>query len=123
MTCCEMEALARDVLDKFPREFAEKFQNLEFVVDQQPDMDMIKKLGLSGRGRLLGLYQGVPLTRRSIYYGMVLPDKITLFKNNIEKACRRHGLDIYEEVRHVIQHEIAHHFGITDARLRDLGAY
>jgi predicted Zn-dependent protease with MMP-like domain len=54
---------------------------------------------------------------------MVMPDKITLFKKNIETSCSSRGTDIGEEIRHVIQHEIAHHFGISDKRLRDLGIY
>jgi len=52
-----------------------------------------------------------------------MPDKITLYKANIERSCEIENKDIYEEVKHVIQHEIAHHFGITDKRLRDIGTY
>lgn len=123
MTREEFEMLVKDVLEKFPEQFTDKFQNVEFVVEEKLDMDMVKGLGLSGRGRLLGLYQGVPLKSRTIYYGMVLPDKITLFKRNIERVCETKGLDIYEEVKHVMQHEIAHHFGISDEHLKDLGVY
>ena len=54
---------------------------------------------------------------------MVMPDKITLYKQNIERSCDEAGLDIREEIKHVIQHEIAHHFGISDKRLKDLGIY
>ena len=54
---------------------------------------------------------------------MVLPDKITIYKANIERVCATQGLDLYGEVKHVVQHEIAHHFGISDGRLRELGTY
>ena len=54
---------------------------------------------------------------------MVIPDKVILYKRNIERECKERGLDIYEEVKHIIQHEIAHHFGISDKRLKDLGIY
>ena len=123
MTCKEFEEIARAALDELPPEFAEKLQNVDVVIEDSPDMGMVKERRLGGKGRLLGLYQGVPLKNRTHYYGMVLPDKITLFQRNIERACQAQGLDIRAEVKHVIQHEIAHHFGISDDRLRDLGIY
>lgn len=123
MTRVEFEMLVEDVLEKFPKKFKDKFQNVDFVIEEEIDMDAVKRIGLSGEGRILGLYQGVPLRDRTHYYGMVMPDKITLFKQNIERVCDAKGLDIHEEVKHVIQHEIAHHFGISDEHLKDLGVY
>lgn len=123
MTREEFEKLVRSALLELPKEFKDKLQNVDVVIEEDIDMDMVKKLGLGARGRLLGLYEGVPLKNRTHYYGMVLPDKITLFKQNIESACRASGKDIREEIRHVIQHEIAHHFGISDKRLEDLDIY
>lgn len=123
MTHKDFEKLVADVLDKFPKGFKDEFQNVDFVVEDEVDIDEAKKLGLSSRGRLLGLYEGVPLKSRTQYYGMVMPDKITLFKKNIESVCQTQGLDIYAEVKHVIQHEIAHHFGITDPDLKGWGVY
>ena len=119
----EFEALVRDVLEKLPKEFKDKLQNVDVVIEENLDMNTIKTLGLGAKGRFLGLYQGVPLKDRTHYYGIVMPDKITLYKQNIELVCKTTGLDILEEVRHVIQHEIAHHFGISDKRLKDLGVY
>lgn len=123
MTRKEFEEIARNALDELPPEFAEKLENIDVVIEDSPDMGMVQKRGLGGKGRLLGLYQGVPLKNRTHYYGMVMPDKITLFQRNIERACQAQGLNVRDEVKHVIQHEIAHHFGISDARLRDLGIY
>ena len=123
MTRREFETIVKGVLEELPREFKDKLQNIDIVIEEDPDMEAVKRLGLGAKGRLLGLYQGVPLKDRTHYYGMVMPDKITLYKQNIERSCELGGLEIREEIRHVIQHEIAHHFGISDKRLKDLGIY
>ena len=123
MTREEFETIVKGVLEELPKEFKDKLQNIDVVIEEELDMEAVKRLGLGAKGRLLGLYQGVPLKDRTHYYGMVMPDKITLYKQNIERSCEAGGLDIREEIRHVIQHEIAHHFGISDKRLKDLGIY
>ena len=123
MTRREFETIVKGVLAELPREFKDKLQNIDIVIEEELDMEAAKRLGLGAKGRLLGLYQGVPLKNRTHYYGMVMPDKITLYKQNIERSCDEAGLDIHEEIKHVIQHEIAHHFGISDKRLKDLGIY
>ena len=114
MTRKKFEALVRDVIKKFPKKFKEKLQNIDIVVDGGLD----KK-----SASLLGLYRGVPLESRGHYYSIVLPDKITLYQRNIELECEAQGLDIRDEVKNVIQHEIAHYFGISDKRLTELGVY
>jgi len=123
MTRNEFEVLVRDVLKKLPKNFKDKLQNVDIVIEDNLEMDTVKTLGLGAKGRFLGLYQGVPLKDRTHYYGIVMPDKITLYKQNIEFACKVRDIDIRKEVKHVIQHEIAHHFGISDKRLKDLGIY
>lgn len=123
MDRAEFETIVKDVLENLPKEFKDKLQNVDVVIEEEIDMKAVRRLRLGGRGRLLGLYQGVPLKDRTQYYGMVMPDKITLYKQNIERACEASGSDVREEIKHVIQHEIAHHFGISDKRLRDLGIY
>ncbi len=119
----EFEELAIKAISELPEDFKGRLENVDVVIEDEPNMDTVKTMRLGSKGRLLGLYQGVPLKARTHYYGMVLPDKITLYRANIERACRAQGLDIYDEVRHVIQHEIAHHFGISDKRLKDMGTY
>jgi predicted Zn-dependent protease with MMP-like domain len=114
MTRKKFEALVKDVLKKLPKKFKEKLENVDVVIE--PGLD--KK-----SSKLLGLYRGVPLEARTHCYGIVLPDKITLYQRSIESECKAHGLDVRREVKNVIQHEIAHHFGISDRRLRDLGVY
>ena len=123
MTRKEFELLVRNALKELPKEFKDKLQNIDIVIEEEIDMEAVKRLGLGAKGRLLGLYQGVPLKDRTHYYGMVMPDKITLYKQNIERSCEAGRSDIREEIKHVIQHEIAHHFGISDKRLKDLGIY
>ena len=72
---------------------------------------------------LLGLYQGVPLTRRGSYYGAVLPDKITIFRGPLVRLYGHHPETLSREVRRVVLHEVAHHFGISDERLVELDRY
>ncbi len=70
---------------------------------------------------MLGLYEGVPLTQRHSSYGMVPPDKITIFQKTIEAECgSADEMDIKAEIQKVVRHEIAHHFGIGDARLKQI---
>ncbi|MBL7157097.1 MAG: metallopeptidase family protein [Candidatus Omnitrophica bacterium] len=108
----EFESLATKAVQELPDDFKNKLENVDIIIEERPIND-----------RLLGLYEGVPLMRRTHYYGMILPDRITLFKHSIERVCGERGIDVYEEIKHVLQHEIAHHFGISDERLRDLGTY
>lgn len=119
----KFEKLVVKATEEIPKNFSNRLENVDIVIEDEPDMNVVKDMGLGSRGRLLGLYQGVPLKARTHYYGMVLPDKITLYKANIERVCTQSGREVYQEVKHVLQHEIAHHFGISDKRLKDLGTY
>jgi len=113
------ELVARAV-ERLPEEFRERLENLEVVVEDYPT-PLQSTRGKVHRGSvLLGLYEGVPQTRRSSHYGMVLPDKITIFQRPIEAMCRNDE-EIAAEIERVVLHEIAHHFGIGDERLRELG--
>lgn len=119
----EFEDLVIKALNEIPKIFKDKLENVDVTIEDEPNMDTVKALGLGSRGHLLGLYRGVPLKSRTHYYGMVMPDKITLYKANIERSCKATKEDIYKKINHVIQHEIGHHFGISDQRLKDLGVY
>jgi predicted Zn-dependent protease with MMP-like domain len=110
--------VARAVAD-LPDEFQERMDNIDVVVQDEPTSRQLADAGLKRGETLLGLYEGVPLTRRSRSYGMVPPDKITIFQKPIEAICRSDS-EIQREVQRVVKHEIAHHFGIGDARLRQL---
>jgi len=113
------EWLVAEVVDSLPDEFHTKLENIDVVVQDEPTPSQLADIGLKRGETLLGLYQGVPLTKRSRHYGMVVPDKITIFQRPIETRCKN-DTEVKAEIKRVVQHEIAHHFGIGDARLRQL---
>ena len=114
------EWLVAKALDSLPEEFIARLENITVVVEDQPTRRQLAEARLKRGQTLFGLYEGVPLTKRGAHYGLVAPDKITIFQGPIESACRDDA-DITAEIQRVVQHEIAHHFGIGDARLRQLG--
>jgi predicted Zn-dependent protease with MMP-like domain len=107
------ERYVEEALDALPPDLRARLSNVEIVIDDEPP---------SGQP-LLGLYQGVPLTRRSSYYGGVLPDKITLYRGPLIRLSGHDSETLREQVRRVVFHEIAHHFGISDARLIEIDRY
>ncbi|MBI4802125.1 MAG: metallopeptidase family protein [Elusimicrobia bacterium] len=118
MTNSEFEKLAEAALKSLPPFFREKLDNIVMIVRAAPAPAQVRRFG---RG-LMGLYEGVPLLNRDTGYSAMMPDKITLFRKNIETECRT-AAEMEQEVRHVVMHEIAHHFGTTDARLKQEGIY
>jgi len=111
--------LVARAVDSLPEEFRTKLENIDVVVEDWPSQGQLAKARL-GRGQtLLGLYEGVPLTKRGRHYGLVPPDKITIFQKPIEARCR-YEAEIIAEIQRVVRHEIAHHFGIGEARLRQI---
>jgi predicted Zn-dependent protease with MMP-like domain len=105
------EELVGDALDQVPAELSGLIDNCVVLVeDETPAND----------GRLLGLYEGTPLTARDSGYTMVTPDRITIFRNPILQICRDEE-EVVHEVHITVVHEIAHHFGIDDERLHELG--
>jgi predicted Zn-dependent protease with MMP-like domain len=116
------EHLVIEALNDLPDVFQQKLDNVEVVVEDWPDRETLRLAGARHPAHLLGFYHGVPQTKRSHNYGLVLPDKISIYRRPIEMRCRT-----VEQVRalvvHVLRHEIAHHFGLDDARLLEIGAY
>jgi predicted Zn-dependent protease with MMP-like domain len=115
------EELVHQAVESLPQEFLESLENIEVLVEDYPTAHQLSKSKIKGNYILLGLYEGVPRTRRSSHYGMVLPDKITIFQKAVESKCRNKEDAIVVEIGRVVRHEIAHHFGIDDDRLRELG--
>ncbi len=113
------EWLVARAVDSLPEEFRTRLENIDVVVEDWPTPSQLAEVGLKEGHTLLGLYQGVPLTRRGGHYGLVPPDKITIFQKPIEAKCRDDSR-ITAEIQKVVRHEIAHHFGIGDGRLRQL---
>ena len=118
----EFEQLVVLALDELPPYFQEKVSNVEVLIKFWPSKIELREAGVPPGHTLLGLYNGVPLTERTHNYGLVPPDTITLYQGPIEQAADDVA-EIPEIVRHTVIHELAHHFGISDDRLRELGAY
>ena len=113
------ETLVARVVESLPEEFHTRLENIDVVVEDWPSQGQLAEVGLKRGATLLGLYEGVPLTRRSSHYGLVPPDKITVFQKPVEAKCRNDA-EITAEIQRVVRHEIAHHFGIGDDRLEQL---
>jgi predicted Zn-dependent protease with MMP-like domain len=109
-------------LDSIPEELANRMENVEIIARSRPTPEELHAAGIGPRGLLLGLYQGQPLTVRSSYYGSTLPDRIFIFQEPIEAVCRDDE-EVVRQVRKTVLHEIAHHFGIDDDRLHEIGKY
>lgn len=107
--------LVEEALDSLPKDFSKKLDNVAVTVEQEPSVEQRRKLNLPPWAILFGLYEGISQTRRGNYSG-VLPDKITIFKNSIEKVA---GTDeeIKAQIRATVIHEIGHHFGLSDEDL------
>jgi predicted Zn-dependent protease with MMP-like domain len=118
----KFEQLVIRALEKLPGIFKDKLENIDVVIEDCPSQEELRKTGVRSKKTLLGLYQGVPLKRRTQYYGNVLPDRIVLFKSNIEGMCSTEE-QIEYLVAKTVRHEIAHYFGISDDRLREMGTY
>lgn len=116
------EKLVARAVEGLPEEFRERLDNIDIIVADAPTLKQLSKIERKRGETLLGLYEGVPLPRRTAGYGFVVPDIITIFQRPVEDACKS-DTEIIAEVQRVVRHEIAHHFGITDDRLRDLGRY
>jgi predicted Zn-dependent protease with MMP-like domain len=114
------EQLVAQAVDGLPEELSTRLENIDVVVEDEPSPAKLAEVRLRRGETLLGLYEGVPLTKRSRHYGMVVPDKITIFQKPIEAKCRN-DTEVKAEIQRVVKHEIAHHFGISDATLKKLG--
>lgn len=123
MVPSEFEEMVERVLDSLPDDFAGRLEegNVGVVVRERPTSEELRSVGVGPGSTLLGLYHGVPPARRGINYSLVLPDNISIYREPIERLCEDTGADVSETVRRVVLHEIAHHFGIPDERLRELG--
>ena len=111
----EIVTMAEQGLATIPQPLATKMENVSFVVQDWPEDETLRKLGIPSRLGLLGLYRGTPLIARSVWQVSRFPDRIFLYRQPIIAHARRTGSDLAHVVRHVLIHEIAHHFGYSDA--------
>ena len=109
----DFEQEAQAAIDELPADLRNAMSNVSIVIeDEPPDGEP-----------LLGLYQGIPLTERTSWYSGVLPDKISIYRGPLERLYGRDPARLRVEIRRVVLHEVAHHFGISDERLVELDRY
>jgi len=118
MTREKFEKLVREGIKAIPKKFLEKLENVDIIIENSPTIEQKRKLKLRKNSVIFGLYEGIPQTKRW-HYGQVLPDKITIFKESIEQMARSEG-KIKEIVKNTVWHEIAHHFGLDEKRIRQV---
>ena len=111
--------LVERALDEIPDQLANRMDNVVILLRNQPTAEELESLGLGPRHTLLGLYVGQPLTNRG-WYGETLPDRIMIYQQPIESVCHSED-EVVEQVRETVLHEVAHHFGIDDDRLDEIG--
>jgi predicted Zn-dependent protease with MMP-like domain len=109
----ELEQLALAAFDELPAEFRERVSNLAFVIEDEPP---------PGK-RWLATYQGIPLTRQSTFQPFQYPHKVTIYRGPLLRIAGDDRDRLEAEMRHIVRHELAHYFGISDARLIEIDAY
>ena len=132
MRCAKVERdrfvkLVAEVLDVLPEEFRKRMHNLAVLVEDEPPRGLRKRRHRTGgnagrhmtRSLVLGVFQGVPSTRRSVFDLSIGPDRIILYQKNIEAVCRNET-EIRQEVRQTVLHELEHYFGMDEAQLKDV---
>jgi predicted Zn-dependent protease with MMP-like domain len=114
------EDLVSEAIDSLPPEIHDWLDNVAIVVSEWPTREQLAQAGLRPGQLLFGLYVGVPKTRRGFTYGEIVPDKIIIFRQPIERVCRTPD-GIRNCVRRTVLHEIGHHFGMGENELRSAG--
>jgi predicted Zn-dependent protease with MMP-like domain len=110
------EKIIADALDSLPEKYTKHMSNVAVVYQDEPSTDQRKELKLRCHQSLFGLYQGIPLPQRGAGYNLVLPDKITLFKNPLLSVSANEQ-ELRAQVKHTLWHELAHHFGLDHGRI------
>ena len=116
----EFEEIVAQAVNDLPQWVRDHMDNVAITVAPWPTAEQRRKLQHRGGQLLLGLYEGVPLTRRGRGYSLVPPDRITLFQGALESIARDDQA-LVRRIRRTVVHELAHHFGFSEARIRDLG--
>jgi len=117
----QFAALISRAIDELPVRYIENLDNVAITYEDSPSAEQLTKQGVRRGQLLLGLYEGIPLTQRGAGYNLVLPDKITLFKHPILMVAGMEGR-VFDEVKHTLWHEIAHHYGLNHARIDEIEA-
>lgn len=119
ITDAEFDILITRAMDELPQEYIKGLNNVAIVIANDPTPEQQHQMRLDNRQLLLGLYEGIPLPKRGANYNFVLPDKITLFKNQILAVS--HGeSELFEQIKRTLWHEIAHYYGLGHGRIDEL---
>lgn len=115
MTHEEFVALVEDIgFSSVPEKFRSKLSNVALTVEDEPDREVRAEFDLGDEDTLLGLYQGVPHTERGVDYGLVMPDRIVIYRLPTLQASEEDRVDVRKIVADTIWHEVAHHFGLSE---------
>ncbi len=115
----QFDELITQAMNELPQENIQGLSNVAIIIEDVPSEDQIEKIKLRGDQTLLGLYEGIPLTKRNNNYSFVLPDKITLFKKALQHRASSVA-ELKEEIKHTLWHEIAHFYGLDHDRIYKL---
>jgi predicted Zn-dependent protease with MMP-like domain len=116
----EFQEIMEESMELIPQLFKKKLDNIVFIIEDLPSESDLSRLGLKDKRHLLGLYSGTPYTHRDTWYMGAVPDRIILFKRNIESLCNSKE-ELSRKIQEVVIHEIAHYFGMNDREIRKAG--
>ena len=115
VTVDEFETLVQRAMDQLPSEFAELLDNIVVMVEDEPEPELLREMGMNEGDDLLGLYFGVPLAERETAYS-ALPDQVVLYRLPLVRVSRNRR-ELIREVRDTLVHELGHHFGLSDEEM------
>ena len=116
----QFEALITQAMDELPQEYITNLDNVAITYADEPTQEQLEKQGVRVGQLLLGLYEGIPLTRRGAGYTFVLPDRITMFKHPLLAVAGNDRTRLFEQIKRTLWHEIAHHYGLGHDRIHEL---
>ena len=117
MRPAEFDALVEEAYARIPRRFRKRLKNVAIVVEREPSAAQLARAGTARGGTLLGLYEGRPLTTRSVFEPFAMPDRITIFQGPHERLARSPE-HMVKMVRDTVWHEVAHYFGMNEREVR-----
>ena len=115
----KFEKWVLEAIDSLPQVFRKRLNNIHITVEDWPPVELLRRHNFHSPVIFLGLYQGIPLTKRGVYYSNVFPDKITIFRRPIERLYFSEE-KMREMVIKTVLHEIGHYFGLSEEELREI---
>lgn len=122
MNHADFDGAIHQALEEIPPELRRHIVNVAIVAEEQADRETLVLAGVDDPLDLFGFYHGIPLTERTHNYGLVLPDKISIYRRPILHACKTNA-EVRAFIKRTVRHELAHYFGWDDDQLEEMGAY